>query len=469
MPGGAEPHATAAARAAPQTSTRRAGLAVLAGVAVHLAVGTGSPSLGAAAAAIASLGAAVHGLGPLRAAGWGAAAGLVAMTTSLGFVVAGLERAGLGGPAAALVLALVVAVHAVRFAVAGAAAAALARAGAPGGLAIAAAWLLAEAIDVAPLPWSLGAAAVDVPALTALAPNAGPLGAALAPCLVGAMILDALAWRVRAAGLAAAALVLLGVVGTWHIDSLETELAAAPRVRIAAVHGARHREHAASPPVDERRGAERAIAAGAALVALPEAALAVGSAAAAEEVALATLGDLGVPVVVGLVVATPSRNAAAVVDGGRVTLRDKIRPFPGGESRDGPWAWLGAPAGPVARGVAGPPIDLVIGGRRARIATAVCWDDLFSLAGGEADLVVVAINDGWFDGTGAAEAHLLQARLRAVVTGRPVIRATNLGATTIVDALGRVVARAPATPGGLAVADVALLGAGGRSGSGGLQ
>lgn len=455
MLGGAEPHGTAAARAAPHLRARRAALAVLSGVAVHLAVGTGTPSLVAAAIAIAALGAAAHRASPLRAAGWGLLSGVVAMATSLSFLVDGLRLAGAGTSTITLAFGLAAALHAVRFAVAAAGAAALGRSGAPPGIAVAAAWLVAETIDVAPLPWSLGAAAIDLPSLTVLAPIAGPAAAALAPCLLGAGVLDVVARRRRAAALTGASLVLLLGAGAWRVAVVDGELAAARTVRVGVVHGVRRRGEASAPPVDERRGAERAVDAGARLIALPEATLAVGR-AAADDATRAVLGDLGVPVAVGVIGGHPARNAIAVLDRGHVTLRDKVHPFPGGESTDGPWAWLGAPAGAVARGAPTSPVVVMAGRHEVRIATAVCWDDLFAVDPTGVDLVVVAVNDGWFEGTDAGEAHLLQARLRAVVTGRPVARAANLGPTVILDPLGRVIGRAPATAGGHVVADVAI-------------
>ena len=39
--------------------------------------------------------------------------------------------------------------------------------------------------------------------------------------------------------------------------------------------------------------------------------------------------------------------------------------------------------------------------------------------------------------------HLQIARLRAIETGRPMLRATNTGATAVIDPRGRVIAQAP--------------------------
>jgi len=52
-------------------------------------------------------------------------------------------------------------------------------------------------------------------------------------------------------------------------------------------------------------------------------------------------------------------------------------------------------------------------------------------------------NLAWFGGTTAIPSHLQMARWRALELGRPMLRATNTGATAVIDHLGRVVDRLP--------------------------
>ncbi len=438
------------------STAARVALAAIAGLLVHVAVGTGTPRLAAAALAIAALGTAVRGLGSSRAAAVGLVAGLIGCLAMLGFVLEGVELAGLSRAHGAAALTLAALLHGARFALAAAIAAALTRRGVDLGLAIAGGWLLAEVLDPAPLPWSLGAATLQLPPLAAAADIGGPVAAALIPCLLGALALDLAVCAWRSAAVAGALLVALSVHGVARTAAIDASASAAPRLRVAAVHGVRRRGHAGTAPVEERRAAEVALAAGASLIALPEGALQVSRAADVEDGARAVFGDLAAAVAVGVVTGDGTRNAIVLVEpGGRARVRDKRRPFPGGEDRRGPFAWLGAPAGAVDEGRDQPPIEVAGPPGGLRVATAVCWDDLFAIAAADAaDVIVVAANDGWFEGTAAAEAHLLQARLLAVAARRPMIRATNLGATAIVDAVGRVLARADASR--VAVADVAV-------------
>ncbi|MEZ5664151.1 MAG: apolipoprotein N-acyltransferase [Burkholderiaceae bacterium] len=81
-----------------------------------------------------------------------------------------------------------------------------------------------------------------------------------------------------------------------------------------------------------------------------------------------------------------------------------------------------------------------------RIAPNVCYEDLFGeeLAAGfrEPDraptLLVNLSNIGWFGDTVAIDQHLQISRLRAMELGRPMLRATNTGATAVIDHQGRV-------------------------------
>ncbi|MCM2252995.1 MAG: apolipoprotein N-acyltransferase [Ramlibacter sp.] len=81
-----------------------------------------------------------------------------------------------------------------------------------------------------------------------------------------------------------------------------------------------------------------------------------------------------------------------------------------------------------------------------RLAPNICYEDLFGeeLAAQFADpakaptILVNVSNIAWFGNTVAIDQHLQISRMRALEFQRPMIRATNTGATVIIDHLGRV-------------------------------
>lgn len=106
------------------------------------------------------------------------------------------------------------------------------------------------------------------------------------------------------------------------------------------------------------------------------------------------------------------------------------------------------PIGDQQRGARYQP-PLALAGQR--IAVNICYEDLFGAEIIDAwaspehapTLLLNLSNLAWFDDSIALAQHLQIARLRALETGRPMLRATNTGATAIVDARGRVIAQLP--------------------------
>ncbi len=97
-----------------------------------------------------------------------------------------------------------------------------------------------------------------------------------------------------------------------------------------------------------------------------------------------------------------------------------------------------------------------------RIAVNICYEDLFGteiirawdVPARAPTLLLNISNLAWFDGSIALDQHLQIARLRALETGRPMLRATNTGATAVIDARGNVTARLPYLTEGALVAAV---------------
>jgi apolipoprotein N-acyltransferase len=86
-----------------------------------------------------------------------------------------------------------------------------------------------------------------------------------------------------------------------------------------------------------------------------------------------------------------------------------------------------------------------------RLAPNICYEDLFGeeLGARFADparaptIFVNVSNIAWFGHTVAIDQHLHISRMRALEFGRPMVRATNTGATVVIDAQGRVVSMLP--------------------------
>ena len=84
--------------------------------------------------------------------------------------------------------------------------------------------------------------------------------------------------------------------------------------------------------------------------------------------------------------------------------------------------------------------------RGERLAPNICYEDLFGeeLGANFKDtataptMLVNVSNIAWFGNTVAIDQHLNIARMRALEFARPMLRATNTGATVVIDAQGRV-------------------------------
>ena len=102
------------------------------------------------------------------------------------------------------------------------------------------------------------------------------------------------------------------------------------------------------------------------------------------------------------------------------------------------------PIGDQERGMRNPP-PLDLAGQR--VAVNICYEDLFGAEIIEAwhdpqhtpTILLNLSNLAWFDDSLALPQHLQISRLRALETGRPMLRATNTGATAIIGAHGEVV------------------------------
>ncbi|MGZ8182813.1 MAG: apolipoprotein N-acyltransferase, partial [Methylobacter sp.] len=79
--------------------------------------------------------------------------------------------------------------------------------------------------------------------------------------------------------------------------------------------------------------------------------------------------------------------------------------------------------------------------------TLICYEDAFgdlSIRGlADAAFLVNVTNDGWFGDSIEPHQHLQMARMRAMETGRFLLRSTNTGTTAVVSPKGEIVNQAP--------------------------
>lgn len=116
-------------------------------------------------------------------------------------------------------------------------------------------------------------------------------------------------------------------------------------------------------------------------------------------------------------------------------LRDWVRPM---------MSWLHIPMSNFSYGNQATSL-LPVGKWQAGIS--ICYEDAFgdeavdALPG--ADFLINASNDAWFGDSIAPHQHLQMARMRALETGRYMLRSTSTGITAVIDHKGRELARIP--------------------------
>jgi apolipoprotein N-acyltransferase len=95
----------------------------------------------------------------------------------------------------------------------------------------------------------------------------------------------------------------------------------------------------------------------------------------------------------------------------------------------------------------GDPVQRPIQAGGQKIAVNICYEDVFGeeiiRQLPEATILANFTNDAWWGKSVASEQHLQISQMRAIETGRPMLRATNTGVTAIIDPKGRITASAP--------------------------
>jgi len=164
-----------------------------------------------------------------------------------------------------------------------------------------------------------------------------------------------------------------------------------------------------------------------------------------------TAAERGADILFGVPVRAPGRlfyNSVVSLGTSPIQRYDKAHLVPFGEFVPYGFHWIvntvAIPMSDFSLGTDNPkPLDLA----GQKVAPNICWEDAFGeeiiRQLPEATLLVNVSNVAWFGDSLAPSQHLQISRMRAIETGRTLLRATNTGMTAIVDPHGRVVGRLP--------------------------
>ena len=330
-------------------------------------------------------------------------------------------------------------------------------------LLFAAAWLLAElmrGVWFTGFPWGAGGYAHVEGPLSSLAPLIGVYGIGFVAALLAALAGPTLATVDRRFGGAAAALVLLVAVvalphreysrpvGTFSVALLQGNIAQDEKF-----------QGGTGVPLALDWYARELVASRASLVVAPETAIPLLPHELPQgylEGLAGHFGSGGQAALLGIPLGSFDQGYANSVIGLRAGAQvyrfDKHHLVPFGEFIPPLFRWftnmMNIPLGDFNRGGVGQPSFEWLG---QRIAPNVCYEDLFGeelaerfVRSAEAPTVFVNVsNIGWFGDTVAIDQHLHISRMRALEFQRPMIRATNTGATALVGHRGVVTQQLP--------------------------
>jgi apolipoprotein N-acyltransferase len=331
-------------------------------------------------------------------------------------------------------------------------------------LAAPAAWTLGEwlkATVFTGFPWlNLAYAQVDNPVAVGVAPLFGAYAVSASVALVSAALAGLLN-RPAARGRALlASLIAAPVLLGWGLSGISWTEPAGPPITVSLLQGnvaqsLKWRAGEKEKALDNYRAL--AMASSAQLIILPETALPFFAENLPADY-LSALGqharNNGGDVLVGVVTRRfrdngfDYYNSARSVGTAAEQTYSKVHLVPFGEFVPPlfgwVYRWLNIPMSGFDRG---PSAQAPLALAGTRVAVNICYEDAF---GDEiigqlpaAEVLVNMTNVAWFGRSIAAAQHLQFSQLRAIETGRPMLRATNTGVTAIITPQGKVQAALP--------------------------
>lgn len=330
-------------------------------------------------------------------------------------------------------------------------------------LVLAGGWTVAEwlrGVVFTGFPWlALGYAQVGNP-LSGYAPVIGQYGVNFAAALAAALL--ALLSQVSLRGAAASLSLLIALVlGGWQLQQLRWTQPAGPALKVALLQGdvaqsEKFRPESLGPTLQLYGDWLSTLKAN--LIVTPETAVPVlpedldpGYLRQIERALREhqTAALLGIPLTRG---AAQYTNSVLGLGGTAPYRYDKAHLVPFGEFVPYGFAWfvklMDMPLGSFARGGLDQPPFVVQG---VKVAPNICYEDLFGAQMAQRfrspatapNVFANLTNLGWFGNTIVIPQHLEIARMRSLEFQIPGIRATNTGATAIIDASGQVTAELP--------------------------
>ena len=359
-------------------------------------------------------------------------------------------------------------------ALAGWAVARAAPAGSPWRLAAAAgAWTLAEWLRgfvLTGFPWlAAGHAQLPGSSLAGFAPLGGVFLVSLAVAIAAALVahaIEALAQnaprQVAAGAIGAVALFVAGAA----LDAVEWTTARPSPVAVTLVQGNIPQEQKFDPELKQRAFriyAELVAASRGKLVVLPESAFPVFADDVPRETVemlARTMRERGGDVLVGVFVARPPEpggteprlhNSVVSLGASPTQVYRKRHLVPFGETIPAKplvgWLINRVLAIPLSDQTPGPDDQPPLAVAGERVAVNICYEDAFGAElarwSRDATLLVNVTNDAWYGRSIGPWQHDQIAAMRAKETGRPMLRATNTGITSVIDADGSVRVRLP--------------------------